>query len=716
MKVAIIYNKDVSKVINVFGMQNKEVYNPNTINKVAKCLEDGGHNVGIIDGDMHVIERIQDFMPRVVEGEKMGMVFNMAYGIQGESRYTHIPSMLEMLGIPYVGSSPSGHALALDKIITKIILQKHNLPTPNFWVFSNKDIDASEVVYPVIVKPKMESVSFGLRVVDNERDLIEAVDYIVKEFQQPALVEQFIPGREFCVGLLGNSPVEAFPILEIDLENDPNAIQTYEDKSQKPKEKICPAELSEDIAQEMTRISKNAFESLQLRDFSRVDLRMDQNGNVYILEINSMASLGATGSYVHAAGVAGYDFRDLVNKMLDVAVLRYFTSNPISNENDNLFKKSAAHVRIRGFIRGRQTQNEKLLREFVNTNSFVRNVEGVNLLSGKIKKELSALGFSYQSFGQVEVGNMLFFTNNDEYDVLILSSLDNDVKIADHEYYHESEQKIFGSGIWENKGGIVILISALQALRFIKNLKKLRIGILFTSDSTLQGRIAKKHIKDLANKAKYVLGTHGAFLDGGVVTSRSGAAVYHCNMNLKPGNDADMVAKAAILFYKFLASCADLSEPENGLIVAPQRSSIETNITEPYAHGESQLSVRFNDTNQMKVIDDKIKKLIPKKNKKEINIQVEGGIRRPSMQNTEKVKVLLKKVKSVADKLDINLREEHRWSSADICFIDENKYMIDGLGPSGAKPSKKSEFILKHSLLERSALLATLLTELNENK
>ena len=117
MKVAIIYNKEVSSVINLFGMQNKEIYDPRTISRVAAALEAGGHNVGVIDGDMNVITRIQHFMPRVVDGDRMGMVFNMAYGIQGESRYTHIPSMLEMLGIPYVGSSPTGHALALDKVI-----------------------------------------------------------------------------------------------------------------------------------------------------------------------------------------------------------------------------------------------------------------------------------------------------------------------------------------------------------------------------------------------------------------------------------------------------------------------------------------------------------------------------------------------------------------------------------------------------------------------
>ncbi|MGB5848771.1 MAG: ATP-grasp domain-containing protein, partial [Ignavibacteriaceae bacterium] len=454
MKIALIYNKDVSKVINVFGMQNKEIYNPNTVNKVAESLEEGGHNVSVIDGDMHVIERLQDFMPHVLEGEKMGMVFNMAYGIQGESRYTHIPSMLEMLGIPYVGSSPGGHVLALDKVITKIILQKHGIPTPNFWVFSDLNEDVSEVEFPVIVKPKMESVSFGLRVVHDIAELKEAVQYILAEFQQPALIEQFIRGREFAVGLLGNNPVETFPILEIDLEGDPDAIQSLDNKKTAPRNKICPAQISAEVGSEMSRISIEAFRALQLRDFARVDIRMDENGKIYILEINSMASLGPTGTYPKAASVAGYNYKALVNKMLDVAALRYFTSAEVPIDDIKQFTKAPMHVRIRGFLRGRQSNLEEFLKHLVNINTYVRNVEGVNSSANLIKKQLSLLGFSHQSYPQVEIGNINFFTNTDDgdYQVLLLSNIDSNTKLANHEFYHESEQKLYGSGIWENKG------------------------------------------------------------------------------------------------------------------------------------------------------------------------------------------------------------------------------------------------------------------------
>jgi D-alanine-D-alanine ligase len=714
MKVAIIYNKDVSKVINVFGMQNKEKYNPDTVNKVANALEEGGHNVAIIDGDMNVIERLHDFMPRVMEGEKMGMVFNMAYGIQGESRYTHIPSMLEMLGIPYVGSSPSGHALALDKVITKIILQKHKIPTPEFWVLSDQDEDYEAIEFPAIVKPKMESVSFGLRVVNDVPELKKAVSYIVSEFQQPALVEHFIRGREFAIGLIGNNPVEAFPPLEFDLEGDPDAIQTMDNKRYEPKNKICPAIISEQQASDLIRISLDSFRALQLRDFARVDFRMDENGKIYVLEVNSMASLGPRGSYSYAASVAGYDYKALANRMLDVAALRYFTSAEVALDDPQSYKKAPLPVRIRGFLRGRQLNLEDFLKRLVNVNTYVRNVEGVNSINNLIKKELSLLGFSHQSYPQVEIGNLIFYSNSDDenYDVLFLANADNDTKLANHQYYQESEQKLFGTGIWENKGGITIMLAALQALRFSRLLKKMKIGILITTDETLYGRAAKPIIQRISQHANNVIGIHGAFLNGGLVTSRSGAALYRCEMNLQKSTDASEVAEASRQFNSLVSSWAELSDANRGLVIAPYKLQLSSNITEPYSHGSVTLSVRFNDMAQMDEIDSKIRKLVPKKVKSNIFYQFDGGVRRPSMIRTDQVGAIWKNIKQVAESLDINLREEHRWSSADICFISKDKYMIDGLGPVGMKPSSGTEFILRHSILERATLLAILLTEL----
>ena len=234
MKVSVIFNKreaGVTDVINIFGPQTKEKYNPKTVELVTQALEKNGHNVKKIEGNINVAESLRDFMPRVMAGERPGMVFNMAYGIQGQSRYTHIPAMLEMLGVPYVGSGPQAHAVALDKIMSKVLFEQYKIPTPKFWFFSSPDEKMDDVEYPVIVKPKMEAVSMGLRVVDNEKELRDAVAYIIQEYQQQALVEAFVAGCEFAVGLLGNGPdQEVLPIVEMDFKGDPNAIQTIDDK------------------------------------------------------------------------------------------------------------------------------------------------------------------------------------------------------------------------------------------------------------------------------------------------------------------------------------------------------------------------------------------------------------------------------------------------------------------------------------------------------
>lgn len=716
MKVAIIYNKDLSGVINVFGMQNKEIYNPETVQRVARALEAGGHNVAVIDGNMKVIEQLQHFMPRVVDGEHMGMVFNMAYGIQGESRYTHIPSMLEMLGIPYVGSSPSGHALALDKVITKIILQKQGIPTPDFWVFSHANEDMSGVTFPVIVKPKMESVSFGLKVVNNKAELAEAVEFIVREFEQQALVEQFIRGREFAVGLIGNGPPETLPILEIDLDGNPDAIQTVDDKQHKPKRKICPADLTPELEMSMKQHSIAAFNALQLRDFSRVDIRMDEKEQVYVLEINSMASLGASGSYVYAAGKAGYGFDALVNRMLDAAAVRYFATRVSADELQPSSKKLPAQTRIRGFLRSRQAQMEHLLQKMVNTNTFVRNVEGVNELGNLLKKELSQLGFSHRVIPQVEVGNLLYFSNteDEQVDVLILGSLDNNRRIAEHQYYQVADQRLTGTGIWEHKGGIAATIAALQSLRFLRILRKLKVGLLFTTDTSLEGKFAQTYVREMSSTARYIIGIHGGDPNGSLITSRSGAAYYRINMHLKETGDANLVAVASSVFTRMIHNWCELSVHEEGLVIAPFKTTMNSNIMDPYTHGEVRLSVRFNDIGQHLLSDKKIRGLIPsRKYAKSILFQLEGGLRRNPFHETEAVEAFWNRVKPIADKLDIRLTKEHRWSSSDICFVDPEKHALDGFGPVGRKDPEKTEYILRHSLLERALLLAMTLKEVS---
>lgn len=718
MRVAIIYNEDRSGVINNFGMQNKETYSPNVVKKVASSLEKGGHNVEIIDGNMNVIENIRNFLPRVKEGEKFGLVFNMAYGIQGESRYTHIPAMLEMLGIPYVGSSPSGHAIALDKVITKIILQKNNIPTPDFWTFSSADEDMENVDFPVIVKPKMESVSFGLRVVDNVEDLRNAVEFIVTEFQQQALVEKFIRGREFAVGLLGNDPVEIFPVLEIDLDGNPDAIQTAEDKLKKPKTKICPADISDELSRTMKDISLKVFKVLGLRDFARVDIRLDEEGNAYVLEVNSMASLGINGSYVAASSKCGYTFTSLVNRMLEVAANRYFAEEFSSSPLYEKAKKMDLPARLRGYFRNNTQNTQRLLEEMVNINSHVRNINGINRVGNIMKKNLSELGFSQEIFSQSEVGNIMFFTNThkESYDCLLIGNLDNHRGLGEHDYFSSKDHKYFGSGVWENKGGLAVMLLALKGLKYSRLLGKIRIGILLTTDDTIKGSYSRKVIMDKSSVSKAVLGLHGAYADGGMVTSRSGSALYRIEMTLKSFTENSDVALASAQFAKIIGDLSKMTDSEKGIIISPKKASMDTNISEPYVRCEAQISVKYRNNDAFDDIDSKIRKLASGfKNKKKLEFHIEGGHKRSPMEYSEESHTLMESLKELGDRLDIKISNEHRWSSANIALSDRSKPMIDGFGPNGFKDRKGNEYILSHTINEKALLLAMTMKGLTDH-
>ena len=230
MKVAVIYNRDSQSVINLFGMPNREKYGKKAIKRIVDGLKKYGHQVTALEGDKDLINNLEHFMPKVLKGERPGMAFNLSYGIQGQARYTHVPGILEMVGVPYVGSGPLAHSLALDKVVAKMIFVQNGVPTPHFAVLNNPDFESPDLTYPLIVKPKNEAVSMGIKVVNNEEELREAAQVIFDKFSQPVLVEQYIEGREINVGLLGNNPPETLPPCEIVFGSGGPAIYTIEDK------------------------------------------------------------------------------------------------------------------------------------------------------------------------------------------------------------------------------------------------------------------------------------------------------------------------------------------------------------------------------------------------------------------------------------------------------------------------------------------------------
>lgn len=718
MKVAVIYNKKVTHpldVINIFGPQTMERYNPKTVELVAAALESGGHNVRILEGNIDMAEELQNFMPRVIAGDRPGMVFNMAYGIQGQSRYTHVPALLEMLGVPYVGSGPQAHAVALDKIMTKIVLQQSNLPTPDFWFFSSSDENMEKVTYPVIVKPKMEAVSMGMKIVDNQVDLREAVKEIIDTYQQQALVERFISGREFAVGLLGNgAELEVLPVVEFAL-GDPDAIQTKGSKMKNPAEKICPPNISEELMLEMKRLARESFHVLGIQDFARIDLRMDAEGNLYILELNSMASLGLTGSYFFSAQVAGYTYESLVNRMFDVAAVRYFGQDYSQNsfESDELTENQPLRVRLRSYIRSNLTTMEDFLDRIVQINSYVHNTESVNSLGVLISGRMKQLGFNRKVYPMTEVGNVLHFSNheNEENDILILGHLDTVYSYQDFVPLREERGRYFGSGVAESKGGLTTLLMALQALRFSRRLKNVKCSVLLISDDTLGGRYSRATVTALSNKSKYVVGLKNGGKSGGIVTSSAGRADYTIEMSNIKDADQKNIANIIHAVSQKIIALQKLNSIENGIDVNPTLLEARTlyGLTPDYA--KIVIDTHFTSPEQGEVLDAEIRKICRRRSGAKYQISVRKGLYRQPLKETEISHRFFEKVQTIAMRLETKVSPIHRSTSSAACYVSNDIPVLEGLGPAGGNTRSPNEYILRDNLIDRATLLALIIRE-----
>ncbi len=329
MRVAVVRNKDVSGVINRFGQRRPQPPGPQPqdySDNVVAALQEGGHEVLLCEGDKGLIATLQQFMPPDSQGRPSGIVFNLAYGIQGEHRCTHVPAMLEMAGVPYTGPGPLGFGLEHDKVITKILLRDRGVPTPNFRVMSRGTESIGGLRFPAVVKPSREDDSFGLQLVNEPAELKRAVEVIVEQYEQDALVEEYIEGREISVPLLGNGELEVLPLVEQDFGDRATRIMTWEAKyiAAAAPSKTCPAQIGSKLAMVLRDISVATFRACQGRDYARVDIRIDRAGQPFVLEINGAPSLSTDSSYLVAAEAAGHSYSSLVNRILDVAHIRYF--------------------------------------------------------------------------------------------------------------------------------------------------------------------------------------------------------------------------------------------------------------------------------------------------------------------------------------------------------------------------------------------------------
>ena len=344
MKIALVYSsKDGMASLQSRRFEENHEEDDPPLDFLAECDSDETiEAIGTALGERHQVFPIEADDEAYLHLERLrpDLVFNIAEGLIGPNRESHIPSICEMLGLPYTGSDPLTLGICLDKSRAKEILSYHGIPTPPFWVVENGAGISLGVKLPAIVKPLHEGSSKGIRdnsVVRTRPELKARVREVKGLYKEPVIIEQFLSGREFTVGSLGNPPnLEVLPIVEIDHSQLPagaNPLYSYEakwiwDQPEKPLEIFrCPAPLDADLKNRIEDIVRRTVSVLRIKDWSRIDIRLDEMGEPNVLEVNPLPGIlpnpEENSCLPKAARTAGYSYSALIHRVVDEAAARY---------------------------------------------------------------------------------------------------------------------------------------------------------------------------------------------------------------------------------------------------------------------------------------------------------------------------------------------------------------------------------------------------------
>ncbi len=295
-----------------------------TVDSLASAIEQNGYIVDRIGNGKSLARRLS-------AGDRWDMVFNVAEGVGGRCREGHVPALLEMFGLDYTLSDPLVCSLTLDKAMAKEYVAMAGLPTAKFTVIENMEQLADiRIKYPLFAKPLAEGTGKGIDQnshIDSPKQLETACQRLLAEYSQPVLVEEFLSGREFTVGVLGNGPdARVLGTMEIEvLAQETNAIYSFINKEE-CETRIRYSRLSDSEMQLKGQIEKLALDCylrLGCRDASRIDIRCDGNGKPYFIEVNPLAGMHPTHSDLPMIATnEGMAYKDLVGEILKNAFER----------------------------------------------------------------------------------------------------------------------------------------------------------------------------------------------------------------------------------------------------------------------------------------------------------------------------------------------------------------------------------------------------------
>ncbi|HEY6953128.1 MAG TPA: ATP-grasp domain-containing protein [Bacteroidota bacterium] len=300
---------------------------------VEKVLQLCGYKTSLfnVNGD---IKRLIAFL----EEKQPDLIFNLCESVGNESIHEmHVAGIYELLGVPYTGAGAYTLGTCLNKARTKEILSFHRIATPRFAVYksiSELSIDDLELNFPLIVKPAFEDASVGIEnasVVENVAALRKRIRFILQNFDQPALVEEYIEGRELNVAIIGNKRPIVLPISEIDFSTLPEGyprIVTYNAKWVEGTDEfagtkgVCPADVPPEIERKAKEIALKAYRIMGLRDYGRIDMRLDKKGQLFVLEVNPNPDISDSAGFARSARAYGLTPTEAINRIVEYALER----------------------------------------------------------------------------------------------------------------------------------------------------------------------------------------------------------------------------------------------------------------------------------------------------------------------------------------------------------------------------------------------------------
>ena len=324
MRVGLAYNVKPADPPDHLPEDAFEEYDSEaTVGHIENALSLLGHDVRRLPAGRAFVDALRDAAPDIV--------FNIAEGEGGRCREAHIPAVLEMLGVPYVGSDPLTLSVTLDKPVAKRLAAYEGIPTPPFRTFrSAGELDSLPFPFPVIVKPAFEGSSKGVRIASRATSLDQArkmVRFVTETYRQEALVEAFVTGAEVTVGVLGNDPPRVVGMMEIVPTTVSNeefvySLEVKRDWENRVAYRVPPA-LPEAVLSEIGRCALGAYRALGCRDFARIDFRLDPSGTPQFIECNPLPGLSpGYGDLPIMAERMGIPYLSLVSEILSHALSR----------------------------------------------------------------------------------------------------------------------------------------------------------------------------------------------------------------------------------------------------------------------------------------------------------------------------------------------------------------------------------------------------------